>query len=116
MTTLERLTIYIDESDRWHGKPVYAALVEEARKMGIAKATVIRGVEGFGMRQNRQIHTANILELASELPMVVTVIDNAEVVATFLPLVKEIVTTGLVIQETVNAVHQPPSQDRYQTR
>lgn len=48
--------------------------------------------------------------------MVVTVIDNAEVVATFLPLVKEIVTTGLVIQETVNAVHQPPSQDRYQTR
>jgi len=108
MMTLEQLTIYIDESDRWRGKPIYTALVEEARKMGIAGATVMRGVEGFGIRQHRQIHTANILELSSELPMVVTVIDNAEAISAFLPLVKEMVTMGLVIQETVNVVHHAP--------
>ncbi len=116
MTTLEQLTIYIDESDHWHGKPVYTALVEEARKMGIAGATVVRGIAGFGVRHNRQIHTANILELSSELPMVVTIIDRAEAIATFLPLVKEIVTVGLVIQETVNVVHHAPSQAQHQTR
>ncbi len=108
MMNLEQLTIYIDESDNWHGKPIYNALVEEARKMGIVGATVMRGVEGFGVRQHRQIHTANILELSSDLPMVVTVIDKAEAIAAFLPLVKEIVTMGLVIQETVNVVHHAP--------
>lgn len=52
MSTWEQLTIYIDEADKWQGKPLYIALVEEARKNGIAGATVTRGVEGFGVRQH----------------------------------------------------------------
>lgn len=83
MNTLEQLTIYIDESDQWHGKPLFAALVEAARKQGLSGATVLRGVEGYGMRHHHQIHTARIMELA-DLPVVVTIIDTAEAIAQFL--------------------------------
>jgi PII-like signaling protein len=106
MDTLERLTIYFGESDHWHGKPVYLALVEEARNKGLAGATVTRGVAGFGKRQHHGIHTAGIFELSSDLPMVATVIDTAEAITAFLPLVQEMVLGGIVIQETVNVVHK----------
>jgi PII-like signaling protein len=106
MDTLERLTIYVGESDHWHGKPVYIALVEEARHKGLAGATVTRGVAGFGLHQ--QLHTARILELSSDLPMVVTIIDTTEAIASFLPLVQEMVMGGIAIQETVNLVHHAP--------
>lgn len=86
---------------------LYTALVEAARQNRLAGATVIKGVEGYGVRQNHRIHTARILEFA-ELPLVVTVIARAEVIAQFLPKVKQMVTNGLVIQETVNVVHHTP--------
>jgi uncharacterized protein len=108
MNTLEQLTIYVGESDRWQGKPVYLALVEAARAKGLAGATVTRGVAGFGKRQHHQVFTTRILELSSDLPMVVTLIDTADAIAAFLPLVKEMVAGGLVIQETVNLVHHAP--------
>lgn len=79
MSTWEQLTIYIGESDHWHGKPLYIALIEQARQQGITGATVTRGVAGFGKRQHGEIHTTRIFELSSDLPMVVTVIDRAEV-------------------------------------
>lgn len=106
MNTLERLTIYVGESDRWHGKPVYIALVEEARRIGMAGATVTGGVAGFGKHQ--QLHTARILELSSDLPMVVTIIDTAEAIASLLPTVRQMVTGGIVIQDTVKVVHHAP--------
>lgn len=105
MTTWEQLTIYVGESDQWQGKSVYTALIEAARKQKIAGATVIRGIEGYGFREQGKIHTARILELSSELPMVIYIIDRAEAIAQFLPLVKEIVTKGLVVQQTLNIVH-----------
>lgn len=105
MDTLERLTIYVGESDLWQGKPVYLALVEEARRKGLVGATVIRGVAGFGKRQHHRIQTSRILELSSDLPMVVTIIDKAEAIAAFIPLVQEMVVGGIVIQDTVNLVH-----------
>ncbi len=108
MDTLERLTIYVGESDQWHGKPVFIALVEEARHRGLAGATVTRGLIGYGKRQQHRIHTARILEISSDLPMVVTIIDTAEAIARFLPLVQEIVVGGIVLQDTVNAVHSAP--------
>lgn len=111
MNTLERLTVYVGESDHWHGKPVYIALVEEARSRGLAGATVTRGVAGYGKRNHHRIHTARILELSSDLPMIVTIIDTAEVLAQFLPLVQEMVGGGIVIQETVNVVHHAPVGD-----
>lgn len=105
MTTWQQLIVYVSESDRWRGKPVYLVLVEEAKKHGIAGATVIRGIEGFGMRDSGKVHTARILELSSELPIIVLIVDSQEVIAEFLPTVKEIVTKGLVTLETLNVVH-----------
>jgi PII-like signaling protein len=105
MNTLERLTIYVGECDLWHGKPVYLALVNEARKQELAGATVTRAVAGFGKRQHHTIHTARLLELSSDLPMVVTIIDTAEAIAQFLPVVQEMVASGIAIQETVKVVH-----------
>ncbi len=107
MNTWEQLTIYIDESDQWHGKPLFMALVEAARKQGLSGATVIRGVEGYGMRHHHQIHTARIMELA-DLPVVITVIDTAEAIAQFLPTLQEMVAVGLITQETIHVVHHAP--------
>lgn len=104
MATWQRLIAYVSESDQWQGKPVYLALVEAARKHGIAGATVLRGIEGFGMRDSGRIHTARILELSSELPILVLIIDSQEAIDLFLPTVKEIVTTGLVTLEILNVV------------
>lgn len=80
MSSWEKLTVYIDETNQWQGKPLYTAFVEEARKQGLAGATVTRGVEGFGVRQQHRIHTARIMELA-DLPIIVTIIDQAEAIA-----------------------------------
>lgn len=115
MVTWQRLIAYVSESDRWRGKPLYMALVEEAKKNGIAGATVIRGIEGFGVRESGRIHTANILELSSELPILVVIIDSQEAIARFLPLVKDIVTKGLVTLETLNVVHHAPLSEFEQT-
>lgn len=105
MITWQRLIAYVSESDQWRGKPAYLALVEEAKKHGIAGATVIRGIEGFGMGDSGKIHTARILELSSELPILVLIIDSEEAIAEFLPTVKEIVNKGLVTLENLNVVH-----------
>jgi hypothetical protein len=104
----QRLIVYVGESDQWQGQPVYLALVEEAKKHKIAGATVIRGVEGFGFRNAGKIHTARIFELSSELPMLILIIDSQEAIEGFLPVVKEIVTKGLVTLETLNVVHHAP--------
>lgn len=109
MNTLERLTIYVGESDQWHGKPVFLALVEAARQQGLAGATVTRGLMGYGKRQHHRIHAARILALSSDLPMVVTIIDTAEAIAQFLPLVQAMVVGGIVLQETVKVVHCAPA-------
>ena len=106
MNTLERLTIYVGESDSWHGKPVYIALVEEAQRRGMAGATVTGGVAGFGKHQH--LHTARIFELSSDLPMVVTIIDTAEAIASLLPIVQQMIAGGIVIQDTVKVVHHAP--------
>ncbi|AFY90971.1 DUF190 domain-containing protein [Chroococcidiopsis thermalis] len=109
MNTWEKLTIYVGESDRWHGKPVYLALVEAARQQSLAGATATRGIAGFGERQYHKIHTVQILELSSDLPIVVAVIDRAEAIANFLPVVREMVKNGLVTQQSVTVVHHVPT-------
>lgn len=104
MKPLERLTIYVGESDQWQGRNVYIALVEAARKRGLAGATVMRGVAGYGKRQQHKIHQSSLFQLSSDLPMIVTIIDAPEAIAQFLPLVKEMVVGGIVLQESVNVV------------
>jgi PII-like signaling protein len=105
MSTWEQLTIYIGESDHWQGEPLYMALVKQARQHGITGATVPLGVAGFGQRQHGEIHTAQIFELSSNLPMVVTLIDKSEAIAAFLPVVQKMVRVGIVTQQAVIVVH-----------
>jgi len=88
------LTIYIGESDRWHGKPLYAAIVERARAEGMAGATVQRGIMGFG--KNSRIHTASIVRLSEDLPVVISIIDTPERIDAFLPMLDEMIAEGMV--------------------
>ncbi len=104
MTRLEGegkiLRIFIGESDTWHGRPLYQAIVERVRGDGLAGATVIRGIEGFGAHSH--LHTSRILRLSEDLPIVIEIVDTEERIAAILPLLDEMVTEGMV---TIEPVH-----------
>nr|RNJ64858.1 MAG: DUF190 domain-containing protein [Leptolyngbya sp. IPPAS B-1204] len=108
MTDFERLTIYVGESEQWQGKPIHLALVEEARRRGLVGATVVRGVTGYGKHNQERIMFLGIIELSSDLPMVVTVIDRTDKIEQFLPLVQDMVKGGIVIRDAINIVHYAP--------
>ena len=91
--------IYIGESDHWHHKPLYQELVQAARRQGLAGATVLRGIEGFGA--SSRIHTSRILSLSEDLPLVIEIVDTADKVEAFLAAVDELLTEGLVTMERV---------------
>ena len=109
MKTWKQLDIYIGECDRWHNQPLHIALVETARKRGIAGATVTRAIEGYG--RHSTIHTTHLLELSSDLPIVVTLIDREEVLTDFLPTLEEMVKDGLVTMHTVEILHHAPTSE-----
>ena len=94
------LRIYIGESDRWHGKPLYEAIVLASREHGLAGATVLRGPMGYGA--NSRIHTAKILRLSEDLPMIVEIVDAENKINDFLPVLDEMVAEGLITLETVH--------------
>lgn len=94
--------IFIGESDTWNGRPLSDAIVHEAREMGLAGATVLRGIEGFGARS--VVHTTRVLRLSQDLPIVIEVIDEPEKIAPFLEVVSEMIRQGLITTETVNIV------------
>ena len=96
------LRIFIGESDRWKGRPLYEAIVGLVREEGLAGATVLRGLEGFGA--SSRIHTARILRLAEDLPMVVEIVDREERIRRILPALTEMVGDGLVTLEKVQVV------------
>lgn len=96
----KRVTIFIGESDRWHHQPLHTAIVEMLRKEGFAGATVVKGVEGFG--KNSRIHTASILRLSEDLPVILTFVDSPERVDMVLPTIDEMVGGGMVIVEDVH--------------
>jgi uncharacterized protein len=91
------LRIFIGEADRWEGRPLYEAIVEAARRGGLAGATVWKGFMGFG-RASR-VHTAKVLRLSEDLPVVVEIVDAAEKIEQFLPTLDEMVKDGLVTLE-----------------
>lgn len=106
----ELLRIFIGESDKYHGRPLYEVIVDEARRKGLAGATVLRGTLGFGA--SSLIHTAKILRLSEDLPMVVEIVDKPERIAEFLPDLDTMITEGLVTLERVRVVlhrHDPGS-------
>jgi len=96
------LRIFIGESDRWHGKPLYEAIVEVARQHGLAGATVVRGIEGFGA--DSHLHTSRILRLSEDLPVVVEIVDTTEHIDRVLPLLDDMVAEGMVTIEDVHVV------------
>jgi PII-like signaling protein len=96
------LRIFIGESDRWEGRPLYEAIVLKAREEGLAGATVLRGMEGFGA--NSRIHTTKILRLSEDLPIVIEIVDRAEKIGAILPALDRMVTEGLVTLERVQII------------
>ena len=93
------LRIYIGETQKHKGQPLYEWIVRQAKEHGLAGATVLRGIEGFGA--NKRIHGAKILDLSSDLPIVVEIVDELEKIDSFLPLIDEAIAEGLATVENV---------------
>jgi PII-like signaling protein len=102
------LRIFIGDSDRWHGQALYSAIVKRAHDMGLAGATVLHGIEGYGA--STRIHTARILDLAGDLPLVVEIVDRPDRITAFLPILDEMVSDGLVTLEDVQVVRYVAKQ------
>ena len=97
------LRIFIGERDRWEHKPLYEALVFKVRELGLAGATVLRSPMGFGATS--LIHTEKILQLSMDLPVVIEVVDEAEKINAFLPVLDDMLGGGLVTMENVKVIH-----------
>ena len=101
------LRVFIGESDTWHGKPLYQAIVERVRAEGLAGATVLRGTEGFGAKSH--LHTARILRLSEDLPVVIEIVDTAENIDRVIPVLDEMVEDGMVTVERVQILSYRPA-------
>jgi PII-like signaling protein len=94
--------IYIGESDQWHGRPLYQAIVERLHESGLAGATVLRGIEGFGA--NARIHTSRLLRLSEDLPILIELVDQEDRVRAILPELDGMVRDGLITLERVEVI------------
>jgi uncharacterized protein len=97
------LRIFIGESDRHGHRPLYESIVLQAREAGLAGATVLRGVMGFG--KHSILHTAKILRLSEDMPMIIEIVDSLEKIEEFLPRLDELIKDGLVTIEQVRVIH-----------
>jgi len=97
-----RLTVVVGEDDSWHGRSVSSEIVVRAREAGLAGATVVRGVEGFGRRS--VVHTSRLVSLSSDLPVVVTIVDEPAKIRMFLPHIAEVISGGLATLEDVEVM------------
>ena len=100
--TALRLTVLVGETDRWHRRPLYTEIVHRAHQAGLAGATVLRGVEGFGATS--LIHTARLLSLSDDLPVVIIIVDTHDRINAFLPQLEELVTEGLVMLDDCHVI------------
>lgn len=98
----ERIRVYIGEDDKYKGRPTAEFIVEEARKLGLAGATVFRGCIGFGA--NSRIHTTKILRLSEDLPVVVEIVEHPEKLPPLLDLLDTILNEGMVTREPVDVI------------
>ena len=104
------LRIFIGESDRWEHKPLYEAIVLKARELHLAGATVLRGAMGFG--KSSRLHTAKILRLSMDLPLVIEIVDSEEKINAFLPTLDKMMGGGLVTMEKVKVLHYRAGDDK----
>jgi hypothetical protein len=93
------LRIFIGENDRYQGAPLYEWIVRRAREHGLAGATVLRGLEGFGAHS--RLHTAKVLRLSTDLPIVIEIVDTADKIEAFLPAIDDAIGEGLATLEKV---------------
>ncbi|MCS7058483.1 MAG: DUF190 domain-containing protein [Meiothermus sp.] len=100
------LRIFIGEADHWHGKPLHEAIVLEARRLGLAGASVFKGFQGYGAHS--RIHSAKVLQLAEDLPVLVEIVDTEEKIREFLPALDRMVQEGLVTLEKVEVIRYLP--------
>ena len=100
-TSAKMIRIYFGEDDRWHGKPLYEAIVEEARRQDMAGATVYRGIEGYGA--STRIHRKHLLT-SSDLPVMVCIVDQPEKIDQFLPTLERMVDEGLIAMSDVEII------------
>ena len=103
------LRIFIGESDRWEHKPLYEAIVLKAREQHLAGATVLRGPMGFG--KSSRLHTAKILRLSMDLPLVIEIVDSEEKIHAFLPVLDKMMGGGLVTLEHVKVLEYRGAAD-----
>jgi uncharacterized protein len=96
------LRVFVGESDTWHGEPLYRAIVMKARELGLAGATVLHGTMGFGA--NTRVHTSKLLDLSTDLPIIVEIVDAAEKIAEILPFLDETVGEGMITVESVRVL------------
>ncbi|HUB68623.1 MAG TPA: DUF190 domain-containing protein [Candidatus Methylacidiphilales bacterium] len=97
------LRIFVGEAKKWHRKPLYEAIVLKAREMHLAGATVLRGPMGYG--KSCRLHTAKILMLSLDLPVVIEIADSEEKIKTFMPILDEMIGSGLVTMEKIKVIH-----------
>ena len=97
-----RMTVFIDEDDTWHHKPLFTEIVHRAHTAGLAGASVFRGVEGFGA--SSLVHTTRLLSLAEDMPVAVVIIDSPDRIRNFLPQLDELVIEGLVTVDEVEVI------------
>lgn len=97
-----RLTIFIGEDDTWHRKPLYHEIVHRAHAAGLAGASVLRGIEGYGA--SSRIHTTRLLSLSEDLPVAIVIVDTDERIRAFLPQLDELISEGLVIIDPVEVI------------
>ena len=103
------LRIFLGEGDRWEHQPLYEAIVLKAREMHLAGATVLRGPMGFG--KTSHLHSAKILQLSMDLPLVVEIVDAEDKINAFLPILDGMMGGGLVTLETVKVIHYRTAED-----
>jgi hypothetical protein len=94
--------VYVGEGDTWHGRPLYEAIVHLLRDRGLAGATVLRGIEGFGAKHH--LHTTRILSLSTDLPILIEVVDEEERLRAVLPEIDAMVADGLITLERVEVL------------
>ena len=104
------LRVFCGEADRWQGEPLYRAVVLKARELGLAGATVLRGPMGFGA--NSRMHTTKLLELSTDLPIVIEIVDSAEKIQGLLPFLDEAVAEGLITIEAVKVLRYRHNENK----
>jgi len=101
------MRVFIGESDKYQGKPLYEALLERFRKKGLAGATVLRGIAGFGA--SSKVHTDKVLRLSLDLPLIIEVVETEETIQQVLPDLDEMIGGGLITLERANVILYRPA-------